>query len=169
LFGFLTSEFFKNGKRLSESRFVFSGFRHFAGCFCTKGNKKFNREKMEETSNNRDRSPAEDHASSSNKMSIDRVKTCPFLLRCFWKMNKHNIPSDYRNVSRGIFPNQEVQIYTWLNASVKEISELLKNVIQPMQENSHATLSFSAVYVDEKGFFAMRKVHTSLLLAPSLF
>jgi histone deacetylase complex subunit SAP18 len=118
---------------------------------------------MEETSNNRDRSPAEDHASSSNKMSIDRVKTCPFLLRCFWKMNKHNIPSDYRNVSRGIFPNQEVQIYTWLNASVKEISELLKNVIQPMQENSHATLSFSAVYVDEKGFFAMRKVHTSLL------
>lgn len=89
---------------------------------------------------------------------FDRKRTCPFLLRCFWKLNQHNAPIDYRHASKGILPNQEVQIYTWLNASLLEINEILKDVIVPMQ-GANVSVVFNIVYVDNSnGHFAMRRV-----------
>lgn len=88
---------------------------------------------------------------------IDRVKTCPFLLRCFWKSNQNNNPKDYRHVPKGIYPNQEVEIYTWLNSSLREISNLLKDVIISAREK-HVTFYFNVVSMDNNGFFVMRRV-----------
>lgn len=90
-------------------------------------------------------------------LDLDRTKICPFLLRCFWKLNHNNNPSDYRHVFKNIYPNQEVQIYTWQNATLREISDLLKDVIVPARDRT-AILSFSVVYVESNGFFALRKV-----------
>eukprot|EP01040_Poterioochromonas_malhamensis_P000560 gene560-600_t len=88
---------------------------------------------------------------------IDRVKSCPFLLRCFWKSNQNNNPKDYRHVPKGIYPNQEVQIYTWLNSSLREISNLLKDVIISAREQP-VTFCFNVVSMDNNGFFVMRRI-----------
>ena len=80
------------------------------------------------------------------------------IIQCFWKLNQHNAPIDYRHASKGILPNQEVQIYTWLNASLLEINEILKDVIAPMQ-GANVSVVFNIVYVDNSnGHFAMRRV-----------
>jgi hypothetical protein len=103
-----------------------------------------------------------DSKSAVSAGGIDRTKTCPFLLRCFWKLNQNNLSSDYRHVSKGMYPNQEVQIYTWMNATLREITELLKDAVSHIKEKN-IVLSFQVVYVDPRGYFAMRKVLLLLL------
>jgi histone deacetylase complex subunit SAP18 len=98
-----------------------------------------------------------DSTNLSSSSGIDRTKTCPFLLRCFWKLNQNNLSSDYRHVSKGIYPNQEVQIYTWMNATLGEIAELLKDAVSRIKEKN-TVLTFQVVYVDPRGYFALRKV-----------
>jgi histone deacetylase complex subunit SAP18 len=95
------------------------------------------------------------------KMEIDRSKVCPLLLRCFWRMNRGNPLSDYRQTTKGIFPNQEVQIYTWQDATLKEICELIKDVVPAAREKS-ATLNFSLVCLNHDGNHSIKQVLTSL-------
>lgn len=113
--------------------------------------------------------PIDDHGNYGNERgsksdmksasSIDRLKTCPFLVRCFWNNNKHNQGFDYRNASKRIYPDNEIQIYTWLNASMKEIVTLLQDTIIPSKERNWI-ISISVVYVDQtkNGHFSLRKV-----------
>jgi hypothetical protein len=42
---------------------------------------------------------------------LDRTKICPFLLRCYWKMNRHHVAGDYRQAARDIFPANEIIMY----------------------------------------------------------
>lgn len=91
-------------------------------------------------------------------MDIDRTKTCPFLLRCFWKMHRHHNLGEYRNVAQDIHPSQEAQIYTWQNATLKEICDLLKDVVHSARDKN-SSLSINVIYVDPKdGRFASRQV-----------
>jgi len=57
--------------------------------------------------------------------AIDRQKQCPFLLRVFVSNSRHNPMKDY---NRGNTPHNELQIYTWMDASLKELTALVREV-----------------------------------------
>lgn len=91
----------------------------------------------------------------SDTPAIDREKTCPFLLRCFWKANRSGALLDYK----GVLPANEVQIYTWRDATLGEIGDLLKDAVSSSRErNSAIEFSFSLVYPDKNGTNMMKKV-----------
>merc|ERR1719481_1465145 len=59
------------------------------------------------------------------KFTVDREKTCPLLLRVFCNQARHNNMSEYM---RGSTPQNELQIYTWMDATLKELTGLIKEV-----------------------------------------
>ena len=97
---------------------------------------------------------------------IDRSKSCPHLLRLFWKNNRNNPQLEYKSVSLGKFPSNEIQIYTWPDATLREISDLLKSTVAVARQR-HVTLSFDLVYPDRNGVHVVR--HVSDLSALGLF
>ncbi|KAF0753576.1 histone deacetylase complex subunit SAP18 isoform X1 [Aphis craccivora] len=56
---------------------------------------------------------------------VNREKTCPLLLRVFCAMGHHNNLSEYY---RGAVPGNELQIYTWMDATLRELTGLIKEV-----------------------------------------
>lgn len=56
---------------------------------------------------------------------IDRETKCPLLLRVFCATSRHNSISDY---NKGKVPTNELQIYTWKDASLKELTSLVREV-----------------------------------------
>jgi len=56
---------------------------------------------------------------------VDREKSCPLLLRVFCNNNRHHPLAEY---AHGNTPTNELQIYTWLDASLKELTSLVKEV-----------------------------------------
>lgn len=90
-------------------------------------------------------------------MEINRVKTCPTLVRCFWKLHRNNGINSYRMSGQGQFPNQEVQIYTWPDATLRELCELLQDVI-PGASKANASLIFCLVFVDRQGNLGIKQV-----------
>jgi histone deacetylase complex subunit SAP18 len=94
-------------------------------------------------------------------MEVDRMKTTPFLLRCFWRLHRNNGLNAYRMAGQGMLPKAEVQIYTWLDASLKELSELLKDAI-PGAADPGAILIIMTVGIDQRGSLAMKNVSALL-------
>lgn len=88
---------------------------------------------------------------------IDRAVVCPVLLRCFWKVHQHLGVTAFRQINKDVYPEQEVQIYTWPDASLREITELLKDAI-PMLQDDLAQVSFRLVFVDKGGFWQFKPV-----------
>lgn len=86
---------------------------------------------------------------------IDREKTCPLLLRVFPKLGGHHRLDDYQ--VRGQEPAEEVQMYTWADASLRELSDLVKEV-QPAARRPNARLQFAFVYPDRRGRNVLRPV-----------
>jgi len=73
---------------------------------------------------------------------IDREKTCPLLLRVFCNLSgRHNQKAEYM---RGL-PSNELQIYTWLDASLKELTRLITEVY-PDAKQKGSTFSFSVTW-----------------------
>ncbi|KAK3923046.1 Histone deacetylase complex subunit SAP18 [Frankliniella fusca] len=72
---------------------------------------------------------------------VDREKTCPLLLRVFCRNGRHNSPEDY---SRGNVPANESQIYTWMDATLREITSLMKEV-NPDARKKGTVFDFSLV------------------------
>ncbi|TKR67518.1 hypothetical protein L596_023663 [Steinernema carpocapsae] len=62
---------------------------------------------------------------SSSEKPIDREKICPLLLRIFPANGRHNAMSEY---NRGTTPTNELQIYTWMDCSLRELTALIKDV-----------------------------------------
>jgi histone deacetylase complex subunit SAP18 len=54
---------------------------------------------------------------------VDREKTCPLLLRVFTKIGGHHTVEDF--AIRGKEPKDEVQIYTWRDATLRELTDLV--------------------------------------------
>ncbi|KAI9079989.1 hypothetical protein K1719_038054 [Acacia pycnantha] len=50
-------------------------------------------------------------------------KTCPLLLRVFTKTGGHHTNEEF--VVRGKEPKDEVQIYTWKDATLRELTDLV--------------------------------------------
>ncbi|KVH89160.1 Sin3 associated polypeptide p18 [Cynara cardunculus var. scolymus] len=73
---------------------------------------------------------------------VDREKTCPLLLRVFTKIGGHHSQADF--AVRGKEPKDEVQIYTWMDATLRELTDLVKEVA-PEARRRDALLSFAFV------------------------
>lgn len=88
------------------------------------------------------------NTSRSNNPEVNREKVCPFLLKVFYRENDFN---DIDDMSNGIFPtNRELHLYTWMDASLREISMLIKDALEIFKKKE-AQLIFSLVYRDYKG------------------
>ncbi|CAF4851676.1 histone deacetylase complex subunit SAP18 [Pieris napi] len=75
---------------------------------------------------------------------VDREKTCPLLLRVFCSTGRHNSPGDY---ARGGVPQNELQIYTWMDATLRELTSLVKEV-NPETRRKGTYFDFAIVYPD---------------------
>lgn len=59
----------------------------------------------------------------------------------------------------GVLPANEIQIYTWPDATLKEISELVKDVLVPnYNKQRNSTLLFALVYPDRSGTHVIKQV-----------
>merc|ERR1712179_60881 len=76
--------------------------------------------------------------------SIDRETKCPLLLRVFCASSRHNSLSDY---NKGKVPTNELQIYTWMDATLKELTSLVKEV-NPDARRKGTLFDFAIVYHD---------------------
>ncbi|XP_038993196.1 histone deacetylase complex subunit SAP18-like [Hibiscus syriacus] len=84
---------------------------------------------------------------------VDREKTCPLLLRVFTKVGGHHSKEDF--AVRGKEPKDEVQIYTWKDATLRELTDLAE--VAPAARRRDARLSFVFVYPDKNGRFVVRE------------
>ncbi|KAK9840666.1 hypothetical protein WJX81_008397 [Elliptochloris bilobata] len=86
---------------------------------------------------------------------IDREKTCPLLLRVFPKHGAHHHLEEF--AERGKEPKEEVQVYTWMDATLRELTELIQEV-QPAARRQQARLEFALIYPDRRGRNVLREV-----------
>jgi len=87
---------------------------------------------------------------------INREKVCPLLLRVFPKIGGHHQISDFQ--VKGKEPlDDEVQVYTWKDATLRELTELVKAVNEAARRRD-SRLSFAFVYPDRRGRQVMREV-----------
>uniref|UniRef100_A0AC34R9B7 Histone deacetylase complex subunit SAP18 n=1 Tax=Panagrolaimus sp. JU765 TaxID=591449 RepID=A0AC34R9B7_9BILA len=56
---------------------------------------------------------------------VNREKVCPFLLRIFVVSVRHNPIQEYKN---GNAPRNELQIYTWMDCTLRELMMLIRDV-----------------------------------------
>ncbi|XP_003741443.1 histone deacetylase complex subunit SAP18 [Galendromus occidentalis] len=75
---------------------------------------------------------------------VDREKTCPLLLRVFLSNVRHHSTTDY---SRGQVPSNELQVYTWMDASLRELTGLIKEVNREARKKG-TVFDFALVYPD---------------------
>lgn len=89
---------------------------------------------------------------------VDREKTCPLLLRVFNNIGRHNPMSEYH---RGQTPANELQIYTWLDATLKELTSLVKEV-NPEARRKGTFFDFAIVYPDPRApVYRLREIGTT--------
>ncbi|CAF0929017.1 unnamed protein product [Adineta ricciae] len=87
--------------------------------------------------------------------SIDRLKTCPLLLRVFCNKNRHHLAREYE---KGHTPENELQIYTWMDATLSELTQLIKDV-NPDSRHRGTQFSFSVVAPDEThGYYYLNDI-----------
>ncbi|CAM9708752.1 unnamed protein product, partial [Ectocarpus sp. 12 AP-2014] len=100
-----------------------------------------------------------------SRVRVPRVEretqVCPLLLRCFWTQNRHRRGEDYSNVNS--LPRDELQIYTWPDATVREITTLIQGVV-PAARRRQGRLSYAFVYPDSQGKQVLRQVKKRGLL-----
>ncbi|XP_049503308.1 histone deacetylase complex subunit SAP18 isoform X2 [Panthera uncia] len=85
---------------------------------------------------------------SRRNRSIGRkYGTCPLLLRVFTTNNgRHHRMDEF---SRGNVPSSELQIYTWMDATLKELTSLVKEVY-PEARKKGTHFNFAIVFTDPK-------------------
>ncbi|KAH7426678.1 hypothetical protein KP509_10G012200, partial [Ceratopteris richardii] len=88
-------------------------------------------------------------------ITVDREKTCPLLLRVFTRTGGHHTVEDF--AVKGKEPKDEVQIYTWRDATLRELTDLVKEVA-PAARRKEAKLSFAFVYPHRRGRNVIRNV-----------
>ncbi|XP_071932552.1 histone deacetylase complex subunit SAP18 isoform X2 [Coffea arabica] len=71
------------------------------------------------------------------------------------KIGGHHNEVDF--AVRGKEPKDEVQIYTWMDATLRELTDLVKEVA-PEARRRDATLSFAFVFPNSRGRFVVREV-----------
>lgn len=89
---------------------------------------------------------------------IDRSELCPFLLRLLWKENESH---ELEELSEEPDPEREheIHLYTWLNASLREILNSVKTSL-PMANRKNCSVIFFHVYQDTSGRFKKKSIAT---------
>ncbi|CAI4230720.1 unnamed protein product [Auanema sp. JU1783] len=83
--------------------------------------------------------------SVNNEKPIDREKICPLLLRVFCANGRHNSLQDY---GRGGTPANELQMYTWMDCTLRELTSLIKEV-NPEARRRGTNFDFAIVTPDK--------------------
>ncbi|CAL8069105.1 unnamed protein product [Calicophoron daubneyi] len=101
---------------------------------------------------------------ASDDGSVNREKTCPLLLRMFYSSLRHNNAMEY---SRGRTPNNELQVYTWLDATLRELASLVKQV-NPEARKRGTVFDFALVSPDYRSpVYRMRELGAVCAGSPS--
>lgn len=89
---------------------------------------------------------------------VDREKTCPLLLRVFCNQGRHHPLNEFH---RGQTPSNELQIYTWKDATLKELTSLVKEV-NPDARRKGTFFDFAIVYPDPRSpVYRIREIGTT--------
>ncbi len=89
-------------------------------------------------------------------LSLSHRQKCPLLLRVFLSLNgRHNNCNDY---SRSECPANELQVYTWTDATLKEITGLVREVnVESRRKGTY--FDFALVYPDPRSaVYRMRDI-----------
>ncbi|KAI8343351.1 Sin3 associated polypeptide p18-domain-containing protein [Chlamydoabsidia padenii] len=79
---------------------------------------------------------------------IDREKDCPFLLKMYHQVGRHHSTHEYQ-LDRQPRPEDELQIYTWSDATLGELALLVQEVVEEAR-HPDARLTFRLIYLDVK-------------------
>ena len=92
---------------------------------------------------------------SNLSYEVNRENICPFLLKVYYKENEFNSLEDLNNC---IFPNnRELHIYTWMDASLRELTMLIKEAVE-IANKRDAVLNFSFLFPDSKGKLQRKEI-----------
>mmetsp|Transcript_10268 Transcript_10268/g.32560 ORF Transcript_10268/g.32560 Transcript_10268/m.32560 type:complete len:167 (+) Transcript_10268:42-542(+) len=95
---------------------------------------------------------------NSQRKVLDRARTCPFLLRVFHKIGGHHDLEAF--AVRGKEPvDDELQVYTWPDVTLRELADLVKDVAPEARSHS-ARLNFRLIYPDKAGRNVMTELGT---------
>ncbi|KAN0041613.1 hypothetical protein ACTFIV_004157 [Dictyostelium citrinum] len=97
------------------------------------------------------------NASNLGIPTLNREKICPFLLRVFIKEGSFHSPSEFS--SRNVPEKDEIQIYTWRNATLKEITILIKETYK-LARHKESKFEFAFIYPDSKGVYVLKTIGT---------
>ena len=84
---------------------------------------------------------------NEDEFFVDREKTCPFLLRIFYKVNSFNSLNLFSN---GKFPS-ELNIYTWEDADLEELAKFIHLALKETVLGVYDFYKYSRIYYDFKG------------------
>ena len=76
---------------------------------------------------------------------VDREKICPFLIRIFYNENNFSSLKDFENEQ---LPSQELHIYTWKDANLRELTNLIQG---ELQIPTAIKFKYSCLYYNSKG------------------
>lgn len=101
--------------------------------------------------------PSYPPAPAAEAFVVDREKVCPLLIRVFIKPGSHHRLEDFAIRGKEPGGDAEIQIYTWMDATLREMSDLIKEV-KLAARGRMTRLSFAFVYPDKRGRNVMRQV-----------
>jgi len=87
---------------------------------------------------------------------INRERTCPMLIRVFYSDKGRNNRAEDYTVDMVKHDLNEVDIYTWQNATLGEIRDLLKGTI-PSSRKRNVKFTFAIVYPDTRSYNPERR------------
>ncbi|CAG9325404.1 unnamed protein product [Blepharisma stoltei] len=93
-----------------------------------------------------------------DRRRIDRKKTCPLLLRVFWKEEQEISPESLKNRGNEL-EQDEVRLYTWKDATFREIADMLKEHI-PGTRRKNAELNFYFIRPNLEGGLERKDIGT---------
>ena len=99
---------------------------------------------------------------AGKRKPLDKVNTCPFLVRIFYKFGAHHNEEAF--AEHGNEPvNDELQVYSWPDVTLHQLADLVKDVV-PEARWPTATLHFSLISPNKIGRNVMNdlgSVHSS--------
>ena len=93
-------------------------------------------------------SPSSSYSHSrEDEFYVNREKTCPFLLKIFYKIDSYNSLNLFRDKN---FPS-ELNIYTWEDADLEELAKFIHLALKKTVLSAYDYYKFSRIYYDSKG------------------
>ncbi|ETW31511.1 hypothetical protein PFFCH_01109 [Plasmodium falciparum FCH/4] len=101
------------------------------------------------------------HMNGIDKIGIiNREKTCPFLLRLFYKVDKEYNVDDMDILTKDNNSN-ELQIYAWIDITMREIVTLVKDFYKDSRQRN-AQWVFKVFSYEKKKLTFLSKVHSTI-------